>query len=168
MVIRPATSADLPAILDIYNEAVLHTTATYDYEPQTLANRSAWFEEHQRAGFPIFVAQEESGRVVGWSNLSSFHPRPGYRFTVQNSIYVAVDRRGRGVGKRLLAPLLEAARSRGFRAILAWIDADNEASLRLHAAHGFERVAHLREVGHKFGRWLDVVLMEWLHPERKP
>src|SRR4051812_30692344 len=105
MNIRPATRADIPAILEIYNDAVLTTTATYDYEPRPLQHRIQWFEDHERARLPMFVA-EENGKVIGWSSLSKFHDRPGYQFTVENSIYVAASARGRGVGKLLLTPLI--------------------------------------------------------------
>ena len=162
MQVRPATHAELPGILEIYNDAVLNTTATYDYEPRTLEHRTQWFEERQRDGYPMFVAVEEAGRVVGWSALNPFHARIGYRFTSENSVYVAADMRGRGVGKLLLAPLIEGAKSRGLHAIIAVIDADNEPSLRLHAAFGFEKVGHFKQTGFKFGRWLDVVYMEKL------
>ena len=160
MTIRPATPADLPGILEIYNDAVLHTTATYDYEPRTLEHRAAWFEERTREGYPVFVAVEGVGRVAGWSALNPFHARFGYRFTAENSIYVAADRRGQGVGKLLLPPLIEGARVKQLHAIIAAIDAANEASLRLHAAFGFEKVGHFKETGFKFGRWLDVVYLE--------
>lgn len=162
MTIRPATTADLPGILEIYNDAVINTTATYDYEPRTLEHRTQWFEERQRDKFPVFVAVDATGRVVGWSALNPFHARCGYRFTSENSVYVAADQRGKGVGKLLLAPLLEAAQTRGLHAIIAAIDATNDASLRLHAAFGFERVGHFKETGFKFGRWLDVVYMQKL------
>ena len=160
MNVRPATREDLPAILEIYNEAVLTTTASYDYEPRTLEHRIAWFEDHARGNFPVFVAVNADGRVAGWSSLSRFHDRMGYRFTTENSIYVAADQRGRGVGKLLLAPLIDAAKARGLHAILAVIDASNEASIRLHARFGFERVGLFKQVGYKFGRWLDVAYME--------
>jgi L-amino acid N-acyltransferase YncA len=162
MKIRPATHADLHAILDIYNDAVLHTTASYDYEPRTIEHRQAWFEDHVANNLPVFVAVDDSGKVVGWSALNRFHDRKGYQFTVENSVYVAADQRGRGVGKLLMPPLIEGAKSQGKHAILAAIDAQNEASIRLHAAFGFEQVAHLKQVGFKFGRWLDVVYLERL------
>ena len=162
MQIRPAHHADLPGILEIYNEAVLNTTATYDYEPGTLEQRLAWFEEHVKKDYAVFVAQNEQGRIVGWSALNLFRDRAGYRFTTENSVYVAVDQRGCGIGKLLMPPLLAAARARGFHAILAGIDAENEASIRLHASFGFDKVAYLKQVGFKFGRWLDVVYMELL------
>ena len=162
MEIRPATRVDLPGILEIYNDAVLTTTATYDYEPRTLEHRTAWFEDHERTNFPIFVAISETGKLVGWSALNRFHDRIGYRFTTENSVYIAADHRGRGLGKLLLAPLIDAARDLDLHAILACIDATNEASIRLHARFGFERVGLFKQVGFKFGRWLDVAYMERL------
>jgi len=162
MIIRPATREDLPGILAIYNDAVINTTASYDYEPRTLDHRIAWFEDHAKHNLPIFVAVDGAGRVVGWSALNRFHDRMGYRFTSENSVYVAADQRGKGVGKLLMAPLVKAARERGLHAIIAAIDAANEASIRLHAGFGFERVALLKQVGFKFDRWLDVVYMELL------
>jgi phosphinothricin acetyltransferase len=162
MNVRPATRDDLPGILEIYNEAVLNTTATYDYEPRTLEHRSAWFEDHVKNNYPVFVAVNESGRVVGWSSLNRYHDRKGYQFSTENSVYVAADQRGKGIGKLLMPPLIEAARQRGLHAILAGIDAQNEVSIRLHASFGFVKVAHFKQVGFKFGRWLDVVYMELL------
>jgi phosphinothricin acetyltransferase len=161
MTIRRATDADLPAILEIYNDAVLKTTATYDTEPQLPAARAVWFAEHQREGLPVYVAEVE-GEVAGWSSLSHYYSRPGYRYTVEDSLYIAEARRGRGIGKRLLAPLVDEARSLGKHAILARIDAGSEASIRLHAGFGFERVGYLKQVGYKFERWVDVVYMELL------
>jgi L-amino acid N-acyltransferase YncA len=162
MTVRPATRADLPGIHDIYNDAVLTTTATYDYEPRTMDYRLAWFEEHAKQDYPIFVAQNGDGGIVGWSALNPYHARPGYRFTTENSVYVAADHRGKGIGKLLLEPLIQAARRRGLRAIIAAIDADNEVSIRLHARFGFEKVGQFKKVGFKFDRWLDVVYMELL------
>ncbi len=160
MNIRPATRADCPGILAIYNDAVLTTTATYDYEPRTLEQRQAWFDDHERGGFAVFVAEDASGRIVGWSALNRYHDRPGYRFTTENSIYIAADSRGQGLGKLLLAPLIEAARAKGLHAIIAAIDATNEASVRLHARFGFVTVGQFKQVGYKFDRWLDVKYME--------
>lgn len=163
--IRPAQRSDCPAILDIYNEAVLTTTASYDYEPRSLEHRLQWFDARQRDRYPIFVAIDASDRVVGWSALNPFHDRPGYRFTCENSIYIDSHSRGQGIGKLLLAPLIEAAGQRGLHAIIACIDASNPVSIRLHAGFGFETVGHFKRVGYKFGRWLDVVYMEKLLPE---
>ncbi|HEV8543541.1 MAG TPA: GNAT family N-acetyltransferase [Verrucomicrobiae bacterium] len=163
--IRPARREDCPGILEIYNDAVLTTTATYDYEPRTLEQRQSWFDEHQRIDFPIFVAVNGIQRIVGWSALNRYHDRMGYRFTTENSIYIAADFRGQGIGKKLLAPLIDSAKRLGLRAIIAAIDGENEASVRLHAGFGFESVGHFKKVGYKFNRWLDVVYMELLLPE---
>ncbi len=158
--VRRARRDDCPDILAIYNEAVLTTTASYDFEPRTLEHRLAWFDAHVKQDFAMFVA-EEQGRVIGWSSLSPYHDRAGYRFTSENSIYIAAHRRGQGLGSKLLAPLLEAARLRGLHTVIAVIDASNEASLRLHQKFGFVQCGHFRQVGHKFERWLDVVYMQW-------
>lgn len=164
MTIRPATRADVPGILDIYNDAVLTTTATYDYEPRPLQHRIQWLEDHERLGLPVFVA-EDNGKILGWSSLSRYHDRSGFQFTVENSVYVAAHARGRGIGKLLMEPLVESATRIGLRAVIAAIDATNEASIRLHARFGFVEVGRFPKVGFKFGRWLDVVYMELLLPE---
>jgi len=158
--IRRAVRADCSGILDIYNDAVLKTTATYDYEPRPLEHRLAWFEDHQRTGHAIFVAESADGRIVGWSALNRYHDRMGFRFTAENSIYVAEGARGQGLGARLLDPLIPAAAEIGIRAILAAIDAQNTASIQLHARFGFEQVGLFKRVGFKFDRWLDVAYME--------
>lgn len=159
--IRPAREADLPEILEIYNHVILHTTAVYAYEPHTLAMRKDWFESKVRDGYPLFAA-EDGGRVVGLSTYGPFRAWPAYKYTVENSVYVAADQRGKGIARLLMLPLIDAARVRGYHAIIASIDAANEASLRLHRSFGFEEVAHFREVGYKFGRWLDLKFMELL------
>src|SRR5438477_5534062 len=150
MHVRPADYADLPGILEIYNEAVLNTTATYDCEPRTMEHRLAWFEEHLKNNYPVFVAQNEAERIVGWSALNPYHARAGYRFTTENSVYVAADQRGRGIGKALMTPLITGARERGLHAIIAAIDMENEPSVRLHTSFGFEKVGCFKQVGFKF------------------
>lgn len=160
--VRSATYSDLSAILDIYNEAVLNTTASYDYQPDTLESRAVWFEAHVQSKLPVFVAELEDNRIVGWSALSSFRRAHGYRCTAEDSIYVAPHHRGQGIGKLLLFPLIESAQQLGLHSIMAGIDADNLASIRLHAAFGFEQVGYLKEVAFKFDRWLDLILMQRL------
>ena len=108
----------MPGILEIYNEAVLNTTASYDYEPSTLEMRMEWFESHNAQHYPIFVAIDEADCVVGWSSLSQFRTRIGYRFTAENSIYVDARRRGQGIGKLLMPPLIEAAQNLQLHAIM--------------------------------------------------
>lgn len=162
--IRPATVSDLEAILAIYNDAVLTTTATYDYEPRTLEHRKLWFQDHQTSNYPVFVAADDQHQIVGWSALNQYHDRIGYRFTTENSVYVSAPHRGQGIGQLLLSPLIDAARDLELHAIIAVIDAANEASIRLHARFGFVAVGHFKEVGYKFDRWLDVIYMQLLIP----
>ena len=160
MDIRPAKPADLPGILAIYNHAVLHSTCTAEYEPRSREVEEAWYRDHVDNGYPVLVAQTEEGRIAGWSSLSAFHPRVGYRFTAEDSVYIAEEYRGKGLGKRLLAPLIDQAKKRGLHAIIGAIGGDNEPSIRLHAGFGFVEVGRLREVYTKFDRWLDVIYME--------
>ena len=162
MKVRNATEADVPALAAIYNEAVLATTATYDYDPVTEDSRRLWLKDQQAQGYVVRVAEIPGDGVVGWGALSAFNVRKGYRFTVCNSLYVLGRHQGKGVGRRLLEDQLEIAPTSGWRAMIAIIDADNEVSIRLHERHDFERVAHLKEVGFKFDRWLDVVYMQRL------
>jgi L-amino acid N-acyltransferase len=156
--IRPATAADLAAINAIYNHYVLHSTATYQTEPATDQERADWFAEHGPE-HPITVAMLEN-TVVGWGSLSRFHKRAAYRHTVENSVYVHHDHHRRGIGRAILADLIDRARAIGHHTIIAGIDAEQSASLGLHERAGFAQAAHLREVGFKFGRWLDVVYFQ--------
>lgn len=158
--ICPAEPTHIPAILDIYNEAVLNTTASYDYEPHTLDQRTTWFEQHQQQGFSVFVAVDETERVVGWGSLSKFREKIGYQHTVEHSLYVAANQRRRGIGRLLLLALIESARNLGKHVIIGGVDASNEASFQLHQSLGFEQVAHFKQVGYKFDRWLDIVFLQ--------
>ena len=162
--IRPAIADDLPSILTIYNDAILNTTAVYDYAPHTLAMREAWFAAKQQAGFPVIVA-EVQGQVVGFGALGAFRAWEAYRYTAENSLYVAPHYRGCGWGKQLLAELLQAAMEMQLHAIVAGIDADNIPSLKLHEQFGFQEVAHFSQVGYKFDRWLDLKFMQRLLPK---
>ena len=157
--VREAEPGDLEAILAIYNDAVLHTTATYDYEPRTIEAQQQWLETKRAANFPVLVGLEK-GAVAGFASYGVFRPWAAYLHTVENSIYVAPEQRGRGIGTAILRPLVETARARGFHAMMAGIDAANQASLKLHVKFGFEKVGHFREVGWKFERWLDLVFLE--------
>ena len=158
--IRPATETDLPAINEIYNHYVLHSTCTYQDEPSTPDERRAWFAAHDPL-HPVSV-YEQDGQILGWASLSRFHLRSAYRNTVENSVYVRPALHRRGIGSLLLAHTITQARDLGHRTILALIDADQTASVTLHLKFGFEQVAHLRQVGFKFGRWLDVVYLQLL------
>lgn len=173
--IRPATEADVPGILTIYNDAILHTTAVYDYEPHTLEMRQSWFAARQTEGYPILVAVNAAAasaatddaatndaEILGYAALGPFRAWAAYRYTAESSVYVAAHARGRGIGQRLLAPLIEAAKARSLHTLIAGIDADNAASLRLHQRFGYAEVGHLRQVGYKFDRWLDLKFLQLL------
>ncbi len=157
--IRTANEDDLPAILAIYNDVIATTTAVYDYEPHTLEMRKAWFDERKQLGFPIFVA-EEDGVILGMSSIGPFRVPTAYQFSVENTVHVAAHARGRGVGKLLMPPIIEAAKELKMHTIIAGIDASNEVSLHLHKSFGFVEVAHFKEVGFKFDRWLDLKFLQ--------
>ena len=156
--IRLATHDDLSVINSIYNHYVACSTCTYQEEPETIERRQRWFAAHGPM-HPVTVAVLE-GRVVGWTSLSPYHARSAYRFTVENSLYVDHERHRQGIGSALLADCIERARSLGHHAIISGIDAEQTASIALHAKFDFEPVGRLKQVGFKFGRWLDVVEMQ--------
>lgn len=158
MHIRPATLADAEAIREIYNLEVTETTHTFDLVPRTLEQQQEWLTS--RLGALAVLVAEDDGVVVGFASLSSYRDRPAYRTTVEDSVYVARSHQGRGVGKLLLTAIVDAARGRGFHTVMARIVGGHEASIRLHASVGFTVVGTEREVGRKFHRWLDVVIMQ--------
>jgi len=158
MHIREAIDQDLPQMLAIYNDIILHTTAVYDYEPHSFEMRKLWFETKKQQGFPVYVAEE--GKIVGFSSIGPFRAWAAYKYSVENSVYVAAEQRGKGIGKLLIPPLIDATKRLGLHTIIASIDTTNEASLRLHKSFGFEEVAHFREVGWKFERWLDLKFLQ--------
>lgn len=158
MLIRPAIIADLQSINDIYNHYVLHSTCTYQLEPETIAARVAWFEAHGEK-HPINVA-ELDGQVVAWGSLSRFHARAAYSRTVENSVYVHPAFQRRGLGSAILADLISRAKALGHHTIIAGIDAEQTPSIAIHRKHGFEQVAFLKELGWKFERWLHVIYMQ--------
>ncbi|MDA8441181.1 MAG: GNAT family N-acetyltransferase [Peptococcaceae bacterium] len=159
--IRLSRPEDIPALREIYNEQVLRGTATFDTEAKSMAERQEWFAMHQNPKYPLFsaVANEQ---VVGWGSLSPFHTRPAYAPSVEFSIYVHQAYRGQGVGALLLTQLLAEARDLGYHSILGLIAGNNEASLALADKFAMERVGRYREVGKKFGRWLDVVIVQYM------
>lgn len=158
MAIRPAREQDLPAVTAIYNEAVEHSTGTFDTEPKTLAQMAEWFAGHGD-GHPVLVA-ERDGKIAGWASLSAWSGRCAYARSAEVSVYVDKAARGGGLGGELLDALLRAGRAAGAKQALARITQDNEASLRLHARRGFVEVGRLRRVGEKFGRVLDVHILQ--------
>ncbi len=159
LTVRDALESDLPAVLAIYNDVVATTTAVYRDDPATLDDRAAWWRDRVAQGFPVLVAVD-GNQVVGFASFGDFRAWPGYRFTVEHSVHVRADHRGRGVGHALMVPLIERARAMGKHVMVAGVDADNAGSIRFHERLGFERAGHLREVGFKFGRRLDLVFLQ--------
>jgi L-amino acid N-acyltransferase YncA len=157
--VRLATTDDAEAIRAIYNREVLGSTVTFDMVARTVDDQLAWMDAHSGA-HPAVVAVGAGGEVCGFGSLSPYRPRPAYRTTVEDSVYVDPAFQGRGVGRAILSELVELAAGHGFHAVIGRIVGGHSASIGLHRACGFEQVGVEREVGRKFGRWLDVVLME--------
>jgi L-amino acid N-acyltransferase YncA len=156
---RLATTDDAAAILEIYNAEVLGGSATFDLVPRTLAEQVRWLDEH--AGVhPAVVAVDDTDEIRGFASVSPYRPRPAYLTTVEDSVYVHPDARGQGVGKLVLAEVLDLAAAHGFHTVIARINAEGEGSIALHHSCGFALVGTERQVGRKFNRWLDVVVMQ--------
>lgn len=157
--IADATRADLPGILAIYNEIIRNSTAVYSEVEFTTERGEAWFDAKASQDLPFIVARDASG-VVGFGTFGDFRAWPCYQFSVEHSVHVRADRRGAGIGRTVLLELIRRATVMGKHVMIAGVDADNEASLRLHERLGFSVVGRFHEVGFKFGRWLDLVFLE--------
>lgn len=160
MLIRAAIQDDLPAICEIYNDAVANTTAIWNETLVDVANRAAWLEAREDAGYPVLVAVSDEGDIVGYASFGDWRLFDGYRHTVEHSVYVHKDRRGGGIGRKLMAALIAEAERLGKHVMIAGIESENRASIRLHAQLGFVDTGRMREVGTKFGRWLDLTFMQ--------
>ncbi|MCC7641919.1 MULTISPECIES: GNAT family N-acetyltransferase [unclassified Janthinobacterium] len=160
MQIRDAHAGDIEAILAIYNDAVSNTLAIWNERTVDAANRAAWLADRQRAGYPVLVAIDAEGTVAGYASFGDWRPFEGFRHTVEHSVYVRADRRGAGVGKALMVELI--ARARGLRkhVMVAGIEAGNAGSIALHKQLGFEEAGLMRQVGTKFGAWLDLAFLQ--------
>ncbi|MFC6337753.1 GNAT family N-acetyltransferase [Pseudomonas sp. CCM 7891] len=166
--IRDATETDLPAIRDIYNDAVLNTTAIWNEQPVDLSNRQAWFSARQAQSYPILVAVED-GHVTGYASFGDWRPFEGFRHTVEHSVYVRSDQRGKGLGPHLMQALIERAKTCDKHVMVAAIESGNLASIRLHERLGFNITGQMPQVGTKFGRWLDLTFMQLtLNPGTEP
>ncbi len=159
MHIRLARPADAEAIRAIYNAEVVGSTATFDLRPRTSEEQAAWLAEH-RGTYPAVVAVGDERGVVGFGSLSAYRDRPAYATTVEDSVYVAAEHRGSGVGRDLLLDLVRRGREHGFHTMVARVGGGNLASIALHQACGFETVGVEREIGRKFNRWLDVAVLQ--------
>lgn len=161
MLIRDARETDLPGLLGIYNEVIATSTAVYHSQSVTLQDRVDWWHRRVDAGYPVLTASGDAG-VLGFASFGEFRSGSGYRFTVEHTVHVRGDCRGRGIGQRLMAALLLRAQQLGKHVMVAGVDAANTASIRFHERLGFERAGHLRETGFKFDRWLDLVFLQRL------
>ncbi|MFC3879167.1 GNAT family N-acetyltransferase [Algoriphagus namhaensis] len=165
--IRPANSSDLKDILDINNHEILHSTINYDFVPKTLQEQNLWFEEKVKQGFPVLVALTEQ-KVVGFATYGTFRPKPGYRFTVEHSVYLEQNHRGKGIGTALLQELINLAKKAGIHVMVGGIDSSNYGSYLFHQKLGFQEIGRFKEVGHKFDRWLDIIFMQLILEEKIP
>lgn len=160
MILRPAElSRDGDVLLAIINDAILNTTAWYEYDLWDGDRMTSWFDAKRAGGWPLIVA-DDGGAALGFASFGPFRDRPAYARTVEHSVYVAHDARGRGIGRRLLDAIVAEARLRDLHAMIGGVDAANEGSLAFHRAAGFVEAGRIREVGWKFGRWLDLVFMQ--------
>lgn len=159
ILVRPAVFDDLPAILDIHNDIVLNTTAIWDEEPETLEARQKWFSERQAQNFPVLVAEKDK-RVAGFASYGSWRSRCCYKLTVEHTVHIHCDFRQQGVGEALLSKLIGIAQKDGIHVMVAGMTANNEPSVRLHQRLGFVECGFVKEVGFKFGQWLDLLLMQ--------
>jgi phosphinothricin acetyltransferase len=150
------TERHLPVIGDILNDAILHSAALYDYAPRTPGQIADWFQRRIAGNFPVIGIESAHGELAGFATYGPFRAFPGYKYTVEHSVYVAESHRGQGIGARLMRALIADAEARQFHVIVGVIDSANEASVRFHRAHGFAPCGTIREVGYKFGRWLDI------------
>lgn len=157
--IRTYTEADCPAILAIINEAILTSTALYDYHPRTLEQQIAIFEDKISKGFPIIVA-EENNQVIGFGYYSEFRVREAYKFTVEHSVYADKNYIGKGIGKLLLTELIQLAKAQKLHTMIGVIDSENINSITFHEKFGFEKAGYIKESGYKFDKWLDSLFMQ--------
>ncbi|MDX1368101.1 GNAT family N-acetyltransferase [Pseudomonas sp.] len=155
-----ANETDLPGILAIYNDAVLNSTAIWNETLVDLANRQAWLAERNAAGFPVLVAHDAAGDVVGYASYGTWRSIEGFRHTVEHSVYVRSDQRGQGLGPLLMQALIERAQAAGLHVMVAAIESENAASIRLHQRLGFVITGQMPQVGCKFDRWLDLTFMQ--------
>lgn len=157
--VRNAAFEDLGAILEIVNYNILNTTSIYDYEPRTLTQQKAIFEDKNKEGFPLIVVEIEN-EIAGFGTYGTFRFKEGYKFTVEHSVYVSINHQGKGLGKLLLAELIQIAKKQKRHTMIAVIDAENQNSVEFHKQFGFETVGIIKESAFKFDKWLDTVFMQ--------
>jgi len=147
-------------MLAIFNDAIVTSTAMYDYKPRTIDSMKNWFESKRQGNFPVVGIVSEQGELMGFASYGIFRNWPAYKYTVEHSVYVAKSQRGQGIGKQLLRLIIDEAKKQDYHVLVGVIDSDNAASIALHQSLGFEHAGTLRHVGFKFGRWLDVAIYQ--------
>lgn len=157
--IREATKKDLKYILDIYNDAILNTTAIYDYNPHTLDDRKLWYQDKKNTGYPLLVFEADN-KAVAFATFGPFRAWPAYKYSIEHSVYVNKDYRQSGIGEKLINELIRIANEMGYAIIVAGIDADNNKSIKLHEKLGFKSCGTITKAGYKFGKWLDLTFYE--------
>lgn len=163
--IRDAEDSDLDAITAIHNHAVVHTTAIWNEEAVDRADRAAWLADRTARGYPVLVAVD-GGEVLGYASYAQWRPHSGYRLTVEHSVYVRGDQRGRGIGRSLMHALVDRARAAGLHVMIGGVESGNSASIALHERLGFAEVGRMPQVGAKFGRWLDLSMLQLVLDDR--
>ncbi|HVU23648.1 MAG TPA: GNAT family N-acetyltransferase [Opitutus sp.] len=164
MKIGECTNAQAAEILAILNDAIVNSTALYDYQPRTMAAMDAWFEAKRKGNFPVMGAFGDDGALAGFASYGTFRAWPAYKYSVEHSVYIRADQRGRGIGRTLLRALIEAATGQEYHTLIGGIDSANEASVRLHRSLGFTHCASIKQAGFKFGRWLDLEFYQLILP----
>jgi phosphinothricin acetyltransferase len=157
--IRDAEQKDVGHILEIVNDAILNTTANYDYHPHDLDQQMQWYENLKSSGMPVIVA-EADGEVIAFASYGSFRTKEGYKYSIEHSIYIQQSYRGKGIGSKLLDILIDRAKEQGFHTMVGVIDYDNKSSIHFHEKAGFIQTGILHEIGYKFDRFLDIVFMQ--------
>lgn len=151
-------------ILAIFNHAILHSTALYDYKERTMAAMEAWFEAKEKGAYPVVGALADDGALLGFASYGPFRPHAAYKYAIEHSVYVRHDQRGRGLGKTLLRELIVRAQRQNYHMMIGGIDSTNAPSIRLHLGLGFTRCANIKHAGFKFGRWLDLEFYQLILP----
>ena len=157
--IRESSEKDLKDILEIYNDAILNTTAIYAYKTQSLEEKKKWYEKKKQEGYPLLVF-EESGKVVGFATFGPFREWPAYKYTIEHSIYVHKDYRNHGIATKLMKEIIKIANEREYSTLVAGIDAANEVSIKMHEKIGFKYSGTVTKAGFKFGKWLDLAFYQ--------
>ncbi|HWJ79955.1 MAG TPA: GNAT family N-acetyltransferase [Niallia sp.] len=153
--IRQMTSSDLPRVLEIYNDAIINTTAVYHYKEHTLEQRQEWYKEKTEGGYPLLVFEEE-GQVLGFATYGPFRPWPAYKYSIEHSVYVHKDARKKGIGTLLLKAIIKQADEEGYQTMIGGIDSTNKGSILVHEKLGFTYSGTIKKAGYKFGKWLDL------------